>query len=165
MDLKAKSLQPQMPSAAQPAIEAAAANYQLDESTKRVLDDWGSERGADGEPLRPWVDPRHPLHEKANRAHQLVMADPMTAFADISTVLDAVDKYMGIDGKRPSAGPSAAAKPAKHTGWNQAGAAGTPQSKSAQPQLTAQQIHIAKKMYRGDPNAVERYRKAITTHG
>jgi len=31
--------------------------------------------------------------------------------------------------------------------------------------LTAEQIHIAKRMFRGDPDPIGRYKRAITTHG
>src|SRR6266498_3233324 len=157
---------PQQPGG--PSELPATQNYSLDEATKVLLDEWGRERGADGDLLRPWVDPRHPLHEKANRAHQLVMADPMTAFAPIGDVLDSIDRYMGV-GKSATAKavgapqPVAAAKPAKHEAF--LGTENPPKSKTASPQLTAEQIHIAKRMFRGDPDPVGRYKRAITTHG
>jgi hypothetical protein len=161
LDLKTRALQPSP--AVSPTIATAPEHYQLDETSRAVLDDWSRELGADGSPLRPWVNSNHPLHEKANRAHGLVMADPMTAFADISIVLDAIDRYMGVDKRPTAAAPTAAARPAKHAAF-MAGD-NPPKSKSPQPQLTAQQIHVAKRMFRGSPDAVERYRKALGQHG
>lgn len=171
LELKAKSLQQTMVQPIGLSETPAVQNYQLDETSRVLLDQWGSERGADGHLLRPWVDERHPLHQKAQQAHRLVMADPTTAFAPIGDVLDAIDGYMGIDRQQRTVGvpqappqpPAAAAKPARHAAF--LGTENPPKSKVPSPQLTAQQIHIAKRMFRGDPDPIARYRRAIATHG
>lgn len=137
-----------------------AQQYELDEESKTILDGWGSERDGSGNLLRPWVDPKHPLHEKAARAHQVIMADPMTSFAPLPDVLDQIDRLMGVE--KSKSRPSPAAKPAR-----QAAAVGVdipPKRSGSQPQLTAQEIYIAKKMFRGDPDPITRYRRAVATH-
>jgi len=160
MELRIKAQQPTQPVLASETQQAQ--DLVLDADTKALLDEWGSERGPSGEPLRPWVDPKHPLHEKATRAHAMVMADPMTAFADVSTVLEAIDKHMGVAPHR-TVQPSAAAKPARHLDFKASEA--PPKSRAPLPTLTAQQIHIAKRMYRGDPDPVGRYKRAMQSHG
>lgn len=158
MEIRLEAMQKKQPPASQ---TPAAMNYELDKDSSALLDSWGAEKDGKGGLLRPWVMPDHPLHEKANRAHQVVMADPMTSFAPLPDVLDAIDRLMGV--AQPKTRPTPGAKPAQMAAVQ--GVTTPPQRSAASPALNAQQIYIAKKMFRGDPDPIGRYRRAMASHG
>lgn len=73
----------------------------------------------------------------------------------------AIDRLMGVGPARPAKTPPKPTRPMATF------APDTPSRvKAPSPELTAEQIYIAKRMFPNDKDAVERYKKAmVKTHG
>lgn len=133
----------------------------LDPDTTQAIIAWRDERGPDGNLLRPWFNPRHPLHEKAKMVSAAVNVDPDIAPDDHRAAMAAIDRLMGVGPARPAKSPPKPTRPMATF------APDTPsRAKAPSPELTAEQIYIAKRMFPNDKDAVERYKKAmVKTHG
>jgi hypothetical protein len=110
------------------------------------LADWAGAVDDNGNLLRPWVHPDHEDHKTALHAAQVIIEKNPNVPMD--ELLAEIERVNGRVAKRPSApvlssGGDVRPKPAKKT------------------DLTNDQKLIARRMYPKDPNALERYSKAM----
>lgn len=123
---------------------------------------WITETDEEGNVLRPYATPGHPQHEQFRKIVEGILADPEVAATvlhldandpNVDEVFTRVDKAMeavGLSKKRKTRiNPPVLAPTPK--GGNAAG----------ETKLTMEQIAVAKKLYKGDPDPIGRYKKAL----
>lgn len=134
-------------------IESASAvesvEEPLDPRTISVLQSWGQARDGSGNLLRPWVMPDHPEHERAKAAYSFVIAGP--DLGNVEAILAHVDELMGSSPppKLAPPPPPSKAKPVAFLATDV-----PPPNPRREPELTAEQIYIAKQLYRNDTDVL-----------
>ena len=137
-----------------------AAMPQIPTVIQERIVEWIAETDDDGEVLRPYAQPDHPKYEQFKGIVAGILADKGLAEAiltaddaysdSVSSVFDKVDRAMhavGL-GKIKKSQPAVLSPSSKVE--NDKGT-----------KLTMEQIAVAKKMYKGDPDPIGRYRKAL----
>lgn len=120
------------------------------------MEAWAAEKSESGEPLRPWADPGHPLHQKAASLGYAVMQDP-TKYT-LEEQLAEIDRLMGVENgspKRVSPGVLSTGEGGRRPSKKQAG-------------LTQDQRAIARVMYpeaKSASEAEEKYAAAMKNVG
>lgn len=123
---------------------------------------WMQETDEEGNLLRPFASPDHPKHKQFIKIVEGIVSDPEVAATilhldaddpNIDDVFNRVDKAMEVVGlakKRKSKIIPSVLTPTPKGGNNK-----------GEIKLTMEQIAVAKKMYKGDPDPIARYKNAL----
>lgn len=140
-DLKVDAKVPKEPAAEEPE------EPWLTPERYEKISDWSAERDDQGNLLRPWADPDHEDHKTALRAAQVIISDnPDVDLDDLLKEIEKVNGRVTQKTTRPFASTLSANSDVR------------PQSKKIS--LSEDEKLIARRMYQGDPKAVEKYAKA-----
>lgn len=135
---------------------------QIPSAIQARVADWIGEADEEGNLLRPYAHPGHPKFEQFKNIVAGIMSEPTLAntilnaddgySADVSAIFDKVEAAMIAVGlgkaKKQKVQPPVLSPSAKGS---------TTKEKTG---LTNDEVMVAKKMYRGDPDPIARYKKA-----
>ncbi len=123
---------------------------------------WMQETDEEGNLLRPFASPDHPQHKQFIKIVEGIVSDPEVAATvlhldandpNVDDVFNRVDKAMeavGLAKKRKAKIIPSVLTPTPKGGNNK-----------GEVKLTMEQIAVAKKMYKGDPDPIARYKNAL----
>ena len=149
LDEQIYELRQAKPKAKEPTVDQPV---QLDPAIQNKVVSWANAVDADGEMLRPFMLPGHPKNKAALVLIESVLRDDALYGRDIDEYVIAIDKALESAGYM---------KTKTKTGFSPVlESSGQPRASRGKTSLSMEEIAVAKKMYRDDPDPIARYMKA-----